>query len=234
MTTPFAVKRGIDFVGWKTWWNYRLPRRRTLSTLATKLDSFERREVRPALGGLAQRVDLRRLDENGRGRKFYSMLASYAGHLRHGAALNAWEMLWAKYRWLGALLERREWSFAARWSRRGLVQAQSFHAQYWRLASRAGKDSLVFFRVGRFVEFYGPQRLLASRILGLRAARIVRGRFALTAGFPTSLCEIYLLRAIRQGVVVVVVREEAARHSRAIATRLPSILLIPLGTEPIF
>ena len=82
--------------------------------------------------------------------------------------------------------------------------------------------------VGRFIEFYGPQRLLASRILGLRAACIDRGRFALTAGFPTGLCEIYLLRAIRQGVVVVVVREETARQSRAVATRLPSSLLIPL------
>jgi len=48
------------------------------------------------------------------------------------------------------------------------------------------------------------------------------------AGFPKSLCEIYLLRAIRLGMVVLVVREEAARHSRAAATRLASSLLIPL------
>jgi hypothetical protein len=32
MTTPFPVRQGIDFVGWKTWWNRRLPRRRTLGT----------------------------------------------------------------------------------------------------------------------------------------------------------------------------------------------------------
>jgi len=228
MTTPFAVKRGIDFVGWKTWWNYRLPRRRTLDTVSKKLDDFERRAVRPALGGLAQRVDLRRLDESGAGKNFYSMLASYAGHLKHGAVLKVWDALWAKHRWLEALFERREWSFAERWSRRGLLRARSFHAQYWRLASRAENDSLVFFQVGRFIEFYGPQRLLASRILRLRVARIDRGRFALTAGFATSFWEIYLLRALFQGVVVVVVREESARYSRASATRLASTLLIPL------
>lgn len=125
--------------------------------------------------------------------------------------------------------ERREWSFAARWSRRGLLRARSFHAHYWRLASRAENDSLVFFPVGRFIEFYGPQRLLASRILGLRTACIDRGRFAFTAGFPAGLCENYLLRAIRQGVVVVVVREELARHSHTVATRRPTSLLIPLG-----
>jgi RNA-directed DNA polymerase len=231
MTTAFAVKRGIDFVGWKTWWNYRLPRRRTLDTVARKLDDFEKRAVRPALGGRAQRVDLRRLDESSNGKKFYSMLASYAGHLKHGAAMGAWQEVWAKHRWLEALLERRAWSFTARWSRRGLLRARSLHTQYWRLARHAGDDSLIFFQVGRFIEFYGPQRLLASRILGLRAARIDRGRFALTAGFPTSLCEIYLLRAIRLGVAVVVVRQQTQRHSRAVVTRLPSSLLIPMGRE---
>lgn len=105
MTTPFLVKQAIDFVGWKTCWNYRLPRRRTLRNLATKLDSFERREVRLAFGGLAQRVDLRRLDERGSGRKFFSMLASYAGHLKHGAAMGTWKTLWVKHRWMEALLK---------------------------------------------------------------------------------------------------------------------------------
>jgi RNA-directed DNA polymerase len=157
MTAPFLVNRGIDFVGWKTWWNYRLPRRRTLINLAMKIDSFERTAVRPALGDLAQRVDLRRLDETGSSKKFYSMLASYAGHLRHGAALKDWERVWAAHHWLGALLEQRGWAFVERWSRRGMMRAQSFHAQYWQLVRSAGNDSLIFFQVGRFIEFYGPQ-----------------------------------------------------------------------------
>jgi hypothetical protein len=159
LTTPFLVKQGIDFVGWKTWWNYRLPRRRTLRNVAAKVESFVRTAVRTALGGLAQRIDLRRLDESDSGRKFHSMLASYAGHLRHGAATAAWQEFWAKHRWLKALFERRDWSFTARWSRRGLLSAGSFQAQYWALASRAGSNTLIFFHVGRFIEFYGPQRL---------------------------------------------------------------------------
>jgi len=126
-------------------------------------------------------------------------------------------------------LKRRAWSFTVRWSPRGLLRARSFHAQYSRLARHADDHTLLFFQVGRFIEFYGPQRLLASRILRLRAARIVRGSFALAAGFPTSLCEFYLLRAIRQAVTVVVVREEAAQHNRAVLTRLASTLLIPVG-----
>ena len=55
--------------------------------MARKLDDFERRAVRPALGVLAQRVDLRRLEQNSASQRFHSMLASYAGHLKHGAAM---------------------------------------------------------------------------------------------------------------------------------------------------
>ena len=92
------------------------------------------------------------------------MLASYAGHIKHGAAN-------------GSLGQSCGQSIAG-WGRfraarvgvcRALVEtllcyrARSFHAQYWRLARRAGNDSLVFFRVGRFIEFYGPQRFLAVR-----------------------------------------------------------------------
>ena len=80
--------------------------------------------MRPALGGLAQRVDLKPLDENGSGRKFYSMLASYAGHLKHGAAYKTWQEMWAKQAWLRALLERQGWSFAERWSRRCAASAK--------------------------------------------------------------------------------------------------------------
>jgi len=115
-----------------------------------------------------------------------------------------------------------------------MSRARSFHSQYWRVARSGGNDSLIFFQVGRFIEFYGPQRFLAVQALGLRVVAMDRGRFALTARFPTGLCEIYLPRAIRQGVVVVVVREEPARHSHAGAARLPSSLLIPVGRKTNF
>jgi hypothetical protein len=229
MTTSVPVKRGIDFVGWKTWWNYRLPRRRTLDTVARKLDDFERRAVRPALGGLAQRIDLRRLDENGRGNKFDSMLASYAGHLKHGAAMGAWEELWAKHRWLDSLFKRRAWSFTARWSPRGLLRARSFHAQYWRLARRAGDHNLVFFQVGRFIEFYGPQRFLAVRTLGLHSAALPRAGYAFTAGFPTHLFDFYVRRAIRRDLKVVEVRQVSTRLGAQSASSFPCALLMPVG-----
>lgn len=54
MRTPFMLRRGFDFVGWKTWWNRRLPRRRTLGNMQSRLERFER------VGGLKPlRVEVR-------------------------------------------------------------------------------------------------------------------------------------------------------------------------------
>lgn len=39
---PFPVARGIDFVGWKTWASHRVPRRRTLAALGSRLREAER------------------------------------------------------------------------------------------------------------------------------------------------------------------------------------------------
>ena len=56
---------------------------------------------------------------------------------------------------------------------------------------------LVFVPVGRFVEFYGAQRLLAERVLGLRRAYLPRAGFAFTAGFPAWRWNVYARRALR-------------------------------------
>lgn len=230
MTMPFPTRRGIDFVGWRTWWNHRLPRRRTLANLENKLDGFERTAFQKTLGGMAQRVDLRRREADGTTGRLCSMLASYGGHLKHGAALKAWEEIWKRRRWLAALLERRKWSFDERWSSRRLLRARNFHSRYWRLTCSAGEHSLVFFQVGRFIEFYGPQRLLATRLLGLRPAAIHRGRFALVAGFPAHLPEVYFRRAIGQGVGVVALRRITEQVGCVSARLLPCALLIPAAT----
>jgi len=230
MTTPFPVRRGIDFVGWKTWWNYRLPRRRTLCNLTTRLDRFEQVAVRTTLDGKAQRVDLRCRDKERSVKRLYSILASYSGHLRHGSVFKAWQEIWERRPWLVAILARQGWSFAERWPSRAMNRAQSLYDQYWPLARQAGEHSLIFFQFGRFTEFYGPQRLLASRILRLRPVAIDRAGFAIVAGFPTHLSEFYFRRAIRQSVTVMVVHQ-ASTPGFALARRLPSSLLIPSGRE---
>ena len=82
-----------------------------MGNLTTRLDAFARREVRPAFGGQAQRVDLGHADVA----QLRSVVASYSGHLRHGQAMRAWDGAWQRHPWLGALFERRGWAFDERW-----------------------------------------------------------------------------------------------------------------------
>jgi hypothetical protein len=157
------------------------------------------------------------------------VIASYAGHLKHGAALKSWQSVWATRPWLRALLERRGWSFVERWSGRATSRARSFHSQYWRLARSGGNDTLIFFQVGRFIVFYGPQRFLAVQALGLRAVAMDRGRFAIIAGSPARLFDFYVRRAVQRGLKVVEVRQVPTRLGAQCASRLPRAVLIPLG-----
>ena len=97
----------------------------------------------------------------------------------------------------------------------------------WR--ADVGNDSLVFFRVGRFIEFYGPQRFLAVRTLGLRSAALPRAGYAFTAGFPTYLSSLYASGAIKKGLSVVEVRQLSAPIHQRCPPRLPGSVLTPNG-----
>ncbi len=108
-----------------------------------------------------------------------------------------------------------------------MASASSFCAQYQRLARGAGDDSLVFFPVGRFIEFYGPQRHLAARALGLKGTAFPRAGYAFRAGFPLELSTRYALVAIRQGLTVVGVRQLPTPLRLGSRPRLPCAVLIP-------
>ncbi len=205
------VARGVDFVGWKTWRNRRLVRRRTSGNLTRAVDRFERSELHPAFDATAVRIDLpasvqgsgaARARREGRwpvasAEALRATLASYAGHLRW----HAWSRTWHRYPWLDALFARDGWTLLRRWPGR-IDEAAGYAAAYRALTARAGGDCLVFWRVGRFVEFHGPQRVLAQRVLGLATAHIARGDYALTAGFPARLAPTFAVRALRQGKAV--------------------------------
>jgi hypothetical protein len=137
----------------------------------------------------------------------HASLASYSGHLRHGATACAWRRLWQEHPWLRALFEQEGWQLGERWPARRLGRAEGFRRQYRELVRRAGGGCLVFCRVGRFVEFYGPQRLLAEAALGLRTAALPRAGYALAAGFPAELAPVFHRCALARGLAVVEVRE---------------------------
>lgn len=228
MTDPFPVKSGIDFVGWKSWWNRRVPRQRTLASMYTRLAAFEASAVRPVCHGMARCIDLRCDDKYRSIEQMRSTLASYSGHLRHGAAWGAWTEVWERYPWLPVLFAREGWTFEERWSRRRASRAQGLVAQYANLLCYAGQDCLVFFPFGRFIEFYGPQRILAAPTLGLRSASLSRAAFAFTAGFPVHLARIYAERAIRQHLSVVYISQGPSPLRNDCKVRVPHRIWLPM------
>jgi hypothetical protein len=87
---------------------------------------------------------------------------------------------------------------------------------------------LVFWPVGRYVEFHGPQRLLAEHVLGLRCARLTRGDYALTAGFPRRLAERFARTALARGYDVVLVARRCGASGEPARPR--SVLLSPAAS----
>jgi len=81
--------------------------------------------------------------------------------------------------------------------------------------------------MGRFIEFYGPQRLLATRVLGLHAVRLSRAGYSFTAGFPQQFCHIYISRAIKQGMTVIQVRQLPDVLSKGCKPRIPIAVWMP-------
>lgn len=91
-----------------------------------------------------------------------------------------------------------------------------------RLARSGGADVLVFATVGRYVEFFGPQRVLAQRVLGLRPVPIARFGWGLTAGFPVWHAARFAQRALAAGVGVLL----PPRRSRCALT-----LMVPWSLQ---
>jgi retron-type reverse transcriptase len=200
---PQPVAKGIEFVGWRTWRNRRVPRRRTLANVHGRLQAFERTQVRPTYGASGRCINLGDGRNSQAVERLQTSLASYTGHLRHGATWRAWSSLWGAHPWLAGLFTREGWKLEMRWRARRTARFTSLQGQYASLLQHAKDDSLLFLQVGRFIEFYGPQRRLASEVLGLRRSKLRRASYAFTAGFPTHLGAEYLRRALGQGYMVV-------------------------------
>jgi len=94
------------------------------------------------------------------------------------------------------------------------------------MARHTASDCLLFCQVGKFVEFYGPQRLLAQSALGLRPAMLARAGYGLTAGFPAHVSTRYVSRAIAQGLSVVEARQEGPPSTSGCAPRAPCAVFV--------
>lgn len=232
---PFAVERGVDFVGWHTWASHRTPRGRAFGALERSIREARRRMVTPNAALDCEVVDLtaRTATPPGSSRRdaaavdlLWSTLASYSGHLRWGGSRRRWARVWARQPWLEQVYRREGWHVSARWTANAAMHMR-FWRQYHALASAAAPRTLVFCPVGAFVEFRGPFAEEASRVLGLRRDSLPRGPWAFGAGFPRRIAARYVQRALGRGYAVALVSAGAWRGRRSCRGRRVTTLAVP-------
>ena len=156
-------------------------------------------------------------------------LASYSGHLRHGGPAGSGGRCGsgtAGCRRFSRSDAARPVACASPLAGASSLGGQRFSYQYGRFIRPADHDTLVFLQVGKFVEFYGPQRILASRAFRLVRVAIARGGFGFCVGFPLRLRQTYIARAVRAGYAVAEVRE-VERLSRTCVMRQIVAVWIP-------
>jgi hypothetical protein len=80
------------------------------------------------------------------------------------------------------------------------------------------------------MEFYGPQRVVATAALGLRTVRLPRASYALTVGFPVWLSGVSRCRTVRQGLRVIEVQPRQTFLRHGCPPRLPRAAWLPASS----
>jgi hypothetical protein len=192
------VSDGVDFLGYIVRRDYLLVRRRVVNHLREKLADFEKRLVAEGAGWRRYDFDGATLDE------LQAVLASYLGHFRLANAHRLRQSLWRRYAFLREYLEFD--SDTGRLARRdkcppGLRGV----ARQYRHFRRVFRGDVLFFQVGRFMEFYQPGDAMLAADLGLR--RMGPNRRGAGCGFPLARTGRHLRSLLAKERSVILINE---------------------------
>lgn len=192
------VSNGVNFLGYIVRRDYLLVRRRVVNHLKEKLRSFEKQLVSEAAGVRCFRFDQTVLDQ------LAATLSSYLGHFKLGNSWNLWQSIWRRYDFLAQYFEfdAKNWRLVRKYTAPQGVR--SVKKQYRHFRWRFPDDAL-FFRVGRFVEFYDVGVSPVARQLGLDKMR--KNRRGACSGFPIRQVGRYLRTLLDSGVGVTYIGE---------------------------
>ena len=131
-------------------------------------------------------------------------LSSYLGHFKLANSWNLWQSIWRRYDFLAQYFEfdAKNWRLVRKYTApQGLRQVKKQYRHFrWRFP-----DDALFFRVGRFVEFYDVGVSPVASQLGLDAIR--KNRRGARSGFPYYQAGRHLKTLLDVGVGVVYIGE---------------------------
>lgn len=195
-------------------------RRRVVNHLRERLAAFEKRLVTEGAGWRRYRFDRAALDE------LAAVLASYWGHFRLADSFGWRQGLWRRFSFLRQYFELDESGKLTRRDK-SLSCFSSARQQYRHYRSRFAGD-VLFFQVGRFVEFYQPDDALLASRLGLEP--MVENRRRARFGFPVAHSGKHLFDLLKAGQSVTLVTETGRRLER-VKERVPRVRFECCGSQ---
>jgi hypothetical protein len=205
------VGDGVDFLGYIVRRDFLLVRRRVVGHLRERLQRYERRLVLDGPGYRRFRFDPSELDE------MQAVLASYLGHFKLAASYRLRQSLWRRFPLLDEFISISEKS--GKLTRNDVCPAGVRGvARQYRHFRRCFAGDVLFFQVGRFMEFYQPGDVLIARELGL--AKMTANRRGARYGFPVAQAGSHLLTLLCSGHAVTLI-SETGRRLDGVKERLP-------------
>jgi len=205
------VGDGVDFLGYIVRADYLLVRRRVVNNLRERLQEFERVLVRQRSSYRLYRYDVAALDT------LAACLSSYLGHFKQADTFLLCRRLWREFPYLG---EYFDFDVAHRRLLRCYPAVKNFRrvlGQY-RYFRGCFPDDVLFFQVGRFIEFYGEADQSIAVLLGL--GRISENRRGALWGFPLVHARYYLRRLVKAGFNVTCIVETGRYLNKILVRRV--------------
>ena len=205
------VGDGVDFLGYIVRRDYLLVRRRVVGHLRERLAGFVQRLVLDGPGYRRYRFDAATLDE------LNAVLASYLGHFGQADSYRLRVALWWRFPFLAEYLGLEQASGRLNRKDRAPAGLRGVARQYRHFRHTFAGD-VLFFQVGKFMEFYQPGDVLIARELGLGPMDV--NRRGARYGFPVGHVGRYLPRLLAAGRSVTMIGE-TGRFLDGVKERLP-------------
>jgi len=215
------VSNGIDFLGYIVRRDYKLVRKRVVNNLKVKLRDYESRLVSTRQGIRCYRFDEPLLDA------LTATVSSYLGHFKLANSWHLWQSLWTRHPFLSEYFEfdAQQWKLVRKYPvPAGLrVVRQQYRYFRWRFP-----EDVLFFRVGRFFEFYDIGESPQLGCLGLK--RMGWNRRGARHGFPVHKLKLNLEKLLSQDATVLLVGEKESELG-GIRSRSPLFRFVPVTNE---
>ena len=215
------VSNGIDFLGYIVRRDYLLVRRRVVNNLKERLRDYEARLVSEQHGVRCYQFNEPLLDA------LSATVSSYLGHFKLANSWHLWRSLWSRYSFLAQYFDfdAEQWKLVRKYPVPAgfRVACQQYRYFRWRFP-----EDVLFFRVGRFFEFYDIGETPQLACLGLK--KMGWNRRGARHGFPAHKLRWNLARVLTQGATVLLIGEKE-NGSGGIRSRTPLCRFVPVSKE---